>query len=846
MKYSSFFLTLLITSFLRNNLQAQCMMYPVSLQSRSEHAALIVEGKVLSQKSLWDASQTMIYTATQVEVYKVFKGNAAVTGITIITEGGRVGNSMVVVNPGVQFQVNDAGIFFINTAKAAFGALLPGENIFELQAAAQGFIRYDVSDGTAHAPFDSYDHIVTQLYPLVLQYAGSASYTELKPVDFMKMEKKKNSLTTPAISSFSPSSTFAGTLSSNLFTITGSNFGASYVSGTSKVEFKNANDGGSTYITVPDNHIQSWSSTGITLWVPTGAGTGKIKVTNDLGETGTSSTSITISYNETNVIYSGTYYKPDLVNDNSAGGYTFVYNTDFNSNADAVAAFERAMQTWRCNTYVNFTRSGTTSIAANASDGVNVVTFDGSSPLSTGILGTSYSYYTSCASGVWYLSESDLKFRTNGTDGISWNFGPGSTTSGYTDFESVCLHELGHSHQLGHTNNGPVTVMHYAIGTATDRRTLTTSSEIDGGNDIISRSIVTNSCGPTALTTLTSGTCAFGAAPVADFTASATSICKNGKVNFTDLSTNSPTSWLWSFSGATPSSSTLQNPTGIKYTTPGTYSVTLTATNGIGSDDEVKTSYITVNALPTATVTAGGPTTFCDGGSVLLSANTGVGLSYQWKNGSANISGATASTYTASATGTFKVVVTNSSGCSQTSGSISVTENPKPAATITPGGPTTFCPGDSVILTANSGVGLTYQWKKGSTNISGATKISYTAKTTATYKVAVTSAAGCSKTSTGVSVTAVCKTDDYLSSEKFFRLYPNPSASSFTIDQNGMDESPLIVTVYDVTGRMMQQHALSQIGNTLIAGGDLLPGIYFIKVSAGEQHTIVKWIKTNQ
>jgi hypothetical protein len=48
-------------------------------------------------------------------------------------------------------------------------------------------------------------------------------------------------------------------------------------------------------------------------------------------------------------------------------------------------------------------------------------------------------------------------------------------------------------------------------------------------------------------------------------------------------------------------------------------------------------------------------------------------------------------------------------------------------ATITPGGPLTFCSGGSVVLTANSGTGLTYQWKNNGSNISGATSVSYTA-----------------------------------------------------------------------------------------------------------------------
>jgi PKD repeat protein len=80
----------------------------------------------------------------------------------------------------------------------------------------------------------------------------------------------------------------------------------------------------------------------------------------------------------------------------------------------------------------------------------------------------------------------------------------------------------------------------------------------------------------------------------ANFSASPTQVVQGGSIQFSDLSTGSPNSWSWSFPGGTPSTSTQQNPT-ITYNTAGTYNVTLTATNGIGSTDvETKSAYIQV------------------------------------------------------------------------------------------------------------------------------------------------------------------------------------------------------------------------------------------------------------
>jgi PKD repeat protein len=104
---------------------------------------------------------------------------------------------------------------------------------------------------------------------------------------------------------------------------------------------------------------------------------------------------------------------------------------------------------------------------------------------------------------------------------------------------------------------------------------------------------VTNSAGNSTMLKSAYITVQNESPPVADFIANLTVIAAGASVSFSDLSTNNPTSWAWTFNGGTPSSSAVQNLV-VTYNTPGIYNVQLVATNGGGSNTMLKTAYITV------------------------------------------------------------------------------------------------------------------------------------------------------------------------------------------------------------------------------------------------------------
>ena len=210
--------------------------------------------------------------------------------------------------------------------------------------------------------------------------------------------------------------------------------------------------------------------------------------------------------------------------------------------------------------------------------------------------------------------------------------------------------------------------------------------------------------------------------------------------------------------------------------------------NGLIDDDVIET----IN------ISADGATTFCQGNSVLLSA-TYSGASIQWKKNGTNIPGATSSTYSANKTGNFTAITTSPCGTA-TSSIINVTVNKNPPASITAGGATTFCAGGSVILTANAGGGLSYQWYKGATLVVGATSINYTATTAGNYKCRVTkTATGCYKNSNIISVSVPCK-ESLETINPEIHIYPNPASEKITIN---IDNKFTLgsITITDISGK---------------------------------------------
>jgi len=151
------------------------------------------------------------------------------------------------------------------------------------------------------------------------------------------------------------------------------------------------------------------------------------------------------------------------------------------------------------------------------------------------------------------------------------------------------------------------------------------------------------------------------AGPHANFYCSDTVLCNSGCINFYSTSTLA-TGYQWIFQGATPSSSTQQNPTNICYSSTGSYAVTLIVSNNFSNDTLIVNQFIQVITASTPSFTQHGDTLLCTHAA-----------SYQWYLNGTAISGATSQQYIASTSGNYYVVVNAGTNCAGSSGTTYVT-----------------------------------------------------------------------------------------------------------------------------------------------------------------------------
>jgi hypothetical protein len=668
--------------------EMHCMLFRIPEQQLLNSSKLIVRAEITSRESFWNDSKTKIFTKHQLQVFEVLKGKCS-QSITLITEGGSVKDISVEFSDRIDLMVGEQVVLMLQDVPKYWKGLPRLYESYSCWASLQSVFRINPKNERISDIFKSY-YDLTTLRNAVYEATQQTPKFYYQPQ--FQIPPQGNSGIAATVSSLSPTTITAGNKS--ILTITGSGFGATR--GNGFVEFYSAVDDGSFGKPYIKEYV-SWTDTEIKVYVPSSligfdsnhsAATGPVKVTPDGGVAAQSAGNITVRYSLLNLPNLDSAYVMRAGSFNGSGGYTLQYNSQFLTTfgSEARATFERALTKWKCATGFNWSiNSTTTTVRAALDDNVNVISDDVNDPLPSNVGGRGTNYLRQCGNGTL------AKVITIGQDIIfndvpstyTFNFGIGNPTISQVDFETVCLHELGHLHQLSHTLKTSSEVMASTVFVGQAKKDLL-ANDIAGGQEVMTRSAISVGCNTPAHSAL--------AMSITISTSTTFPICSNGSAVFSATSSGltSNSAYVWRVNGveqtsASGSSSfTYNNPVNNASITCSVRGCSSTISNSIT---------VLVSTLPAATISYASP--FCKSlttaQSVSRTGTTGgvytsspAGLSINSSTGAITPSTSTAGTYTVTYT------MTATAPCPNTTASTTVTITAQPNATLNYSS-TSFC-----------------------------------------------------------------------------------------------------------------------------------------------------------
>ncbi len=333
----------------------------------------------------------------------------------------------------------------------------------------------------------------------------------------------------------------------------------------------------------------------------------------------------------------------------------------------------------------------------------------------------------------------------------------------------------------------------------------------------------TNTCGTDSSCQVVTVTCP---APATDFSSSAASLT----ASFTDLTTGSPSSWLWDFGDG--NTSTMQNPS-HSYAVPGTYTVCLTATNTCGTD----------SSCQVITVTCPAPGTDFSSSASSLAASftdltTGSPISWLWDFGDGNTSTMQNPSHSYSTPGSYTVCLTTTNSCGSDSACQVLTVTcPTPTSDFS----SSTAAQTATFTDASAGTPTSWLWDFGDGNTSTMQNPSHTYSAPGTYLVCLTVTNTCGSDSSCQSVTVVT-TSLVESGFAELKLYPNPTSDQAMLDL-GATYSNVEVEINDVNGNLVSRKVLANGQTTMLEVAQLEPGVYFVSLKSGQNLSVLKLIR---
>ncbi len=325
-----------------------------------------------------------------------------------------------------------------------------------------------------------------------------------------------------------------------------------------------------------------------------------------------------------------------------------------------------------------------------------------------------------------------------------------------------------------------------------------------------------------------------GAAPVASFTESATTICAQDTIHFDGTTTTGTNLALtWDYQGGTPNSSTQIKDT-IIYQLGGVYNAKLVAKNGCGADSVIKP--ITVNSYPINTVSPI-DTTICEGNSVTLVASGG--SSYTWSNAattnSISVTPATSTTYW----------VTSSNGvCNGDTAYSTVNINPVPIV-IANANPDTICLGSLVSFSINGSNAIFYNWDFGDGNTSSIPNTNHNYTAPGLYTATLTGIYGvCDNTGTIDILVKNCTDIEVTELDHYIKVYPNPAKDFLVIKMDLEQTSDINYQLISSSGSIVRAESIAKVKNKVInlSLDQFASGVYTLSVSNSKSNMIKRII----
>jgi PKD repeat protein len=815
-KLFSLFFSLLLSSLAFSQ---TCTIEPWSLEKRIHLSDVVAEGRIIQKQGVWLEGKRRIYTLYTMEVYKLFKGSLAADGkLYFVSEGGQIGNEMHEAHPSLHLEMQDLGIILLNEQPLSFHLVNKPEKMFKPTASTQSFIAIDEHERKAFDHQNQFEGLNGFLYHELTKITG-ADYTVIKTASHDGKPGLKP-LSNPIITSFNVDTITAGT--GSILTINGSNFGSSR--GTNgEVEFRDANFGDNRFYTIPfDDNYVSWSDTRIQVKVPTRAGTGTIRVTNNNNERGLSSKTIVIPYGHLNVSYQvdEKFYEPDHVDDNNKGGYTWQMNHKFKLRTDAVNAMLRSLETWRCNTLMNWEVGADTHIDSIGRDNINVIRM---TEFDDNKLGVCWSFWSGCWNGNafdWYVNELDIEFDST----HNWYYGTGNPGNNQYDFETVATHELGHGHQLAHVIDASK-VMHFSLGRG-QRKTVLTTDDVESGEAMMAKSTTAHVCGPAVLKAIRQNDCNI-TRPKASFTISKNVACPGDALFLNDQTEGVVNSYMWTLD-ATASSSSLsgKGPHQISYNQEGSKMIRLVATNNFGSD----TAFVSLTVLPPPPDTPGAilaADTLCVGLNAFSIDSVTRAEEYVWNLISGGLiigdnSGLTANASLGTVGGPYSMTVKAKNTCGESAArQHSFMVVPKVAA-----GFTESIDGRTVTFTNSSSNATRYKWFFGDGDSSELMNPVYEYEDAWTFDVLLYAYNQCSYDSVIRQIRTVNPASVRKVAPLGIHVYPNPSSGELHIQ--GLQKGHEIMLT-DMQGRLVKHLTVSE-SEHLLDLNDLVNGSYILRI----------------